>query len=201
MLIKQIKHVLMKRTITLFTFLLFAGMILPSCGITIIKRQHTGGYYVSTNPRQHVGKGEAVIKTDENKPAASVESKELAVAETPAAINEQANTFDVPAIDNQNGATAGSVKASSTQRTFSLNSMAEKVPMMMKMNSTVKKVKSNFKTSTGDDGLSLIWIVILVLLVLWALGLLGGGWGLGGLINILLVIALILLILWLLRII
>lgn len=196
----------MKRTITLFALLLFAGMILPSCGVTIVKRQHTGGYYVSTNPRQHVGKGEAVIKTDENEPvaaqSAAVETEGLAVTETPAAINEQANTFDDPAIDKQNDATpAKSVEASSTERKFSLSSMAEKVPMTKKMNAAMKKMKSNSAAPASDDGLSLLWIVILVLLILWAFGLVGGGWGLGGLINILLVIALILLILWLLRVI
>jgi len=48
-----------KKTITLFTVLLFAGMMLPACGVTIEKRQHTRGYYVNTNPRQHVSAGEA----------------------------------------------------------------------------------------------------------------------------------------------
>lgn len=197
----------MKTTITLFTLLLFAGMILPSCGVTIVKRQHTGGYYVSTNPRQHVGKGEAVIKTDENMPVASAQSatvipEEPAIEETPATINEQVAVFDVPAIDKQSDPTpAKLVEASSTKRTFSLSSMAEKVPMMKKMDSAVKKMKSNSAAPASDEGLSLLWIVILILLVLWILGLLGGGWGLGGLINVLLVIALVLLILWLLRII
>lgn len=203
----QIKHILMKKTITHFTLLLFAGMILPSCGVTLIKRQHTGGYYVNTNQRQHVYKGEAAIRTDENKPVAStlsaaIEAEKRAIAETPATISEQANTFDVPATDKQNNAApARSAEASSKKRTFSLSSIAEKVPMMKKMNSTVKKVKSRSNASRGDDGLSFVWVIILVLLILWALGLLGGGWGLGGLINILLLIALILLILWLLRII
>lgn len=183
-------------------------MILPSCGVTIVKRQHRGGYYVSTNPRQHVGKGEAVIRTEENESVASIEStvveaeEELAVAERPATINETANALDVQAIDKQDDvAPEGSVKAPSAKRTFSLSSITEKVPMMKKMNSTLKKVKVNSPAPRSDDGLSLIWIVILVLLILWAFGLLGGGWGLGGLINVLLVIALILLILWLLRII
>ncbi len=182
-------------------------MMLPSCGVTIVKRQHTGGYYVSTNHRQHVAKGEAVNSTDENiaetstQPTA-VEVEELATTETPATINEHTNSYDAPATAKQNDAApAGSDKASSTQRKFSLSSIAEKVPMMKKMNSTSKKVKFKSNSPRSDEGLSLIWIVILVLLILWAAGLLGGGWGLGGLINVLLVIALILLILWLLRII
>jgi hypothetical protein len=197
----------MNRTITILTLLLFAGMVLPSCGITIVKRQHTGGYYVSTNSSKDVGKGDVAIRTDENKPIASTQSaaekiEERAVAETRVTINEQPNAFDVPAIDKQNNTTpVESVEAPSTHRTFSWSSMTEKVPMLKKMDSTVKKVKSNSNRSMGNDGLSLIWIVILVLLVLWILGLLGGGWGLGGLINLLLVVALILLILWLLRII
>lgn len=194
----------MKTTITLYALLLFAGMILPSCGVTIEKRQHTKGYYVNTNPRQHVGKGEEVIRTEENKSVASTQTaeEERSVAETPVTINEQENVFDVPGIDNQNDANpSGSVKASSTQRTFSLSSLTEKIPMMKKVDSTVKKMKSKSHASASDEGLSLLWIVILVLLIVWAFGLGGGGWGLGGLINILLVIALILLILWLLRVI
>lgn len=200
----------MKTTITLFAFLLFAGLILPSCGVTITKRQHLRGYYVSTNPRHHVGKGEAVIKTDENKPVAStqsaaveaVEATKLEVAEAPATINEHANAFDVIANDKQHDAApAASVEASSTERTFSLSSMAQKVPMMKKMQSTVKKIKASSNAPTSGDALSLLWIVIVVLLILWAIGLLAGGWGLGGLINLLLLIAVILLILWLLRII
>lgn len=182
-------------------------MILPSCGVTLVKRQHRGGYYVSTNPRHQVGKEEAVTKTYENESVASVkpevvEAEELAVVETPATINEQPNAPDVPAVHKQNETTPAKLdETSSKHQKFSLSSITEKVPMMKKMNSALKKVKVNSPAPRSDDGLSLIWIVILVLLILWAFGLLGGGWGLGGLINVLLVIALILLILWLLRII
>lgn len=180
--------------------------MLPSCGVTVIKRQHTRGYYVSTNPRQHVGKGEAVIGKDETKQIVSEESALMEVAEptvveTPATNNEQAHTLDLPVIDDQNDQAAIFVKTSSTERTFSLRSITEKAPMLKKIDVGMKKIKSNSAAPTDDEALSLLWIVILVLLVVWALGLAGGGWGLGGLINILLVIALVLLILWLLRII
>lgn len=194
------------KTTTLFTLVLFAGMMLPSCGVTIVKRQHTGGYYVSTNHRYRVDKGEEVIKKDEDESVAStqstaVETEELAAAATPATIDESVNTSGVQAI-KQNDVTpsAGSVKTFPTKRTISLSSMTEKVPMMKKMDSRMKKLKSKANAPAGDEELSLIWIVILVLLVLWALGLIGGGWGLGWVINVLLVIALVLLILWLLRI-
>lgn len=196
----------MKRAITLLTLLVFAGTMLPSCGITIVKRQHTGGYYVSTNHRYHADKSEAVIRPDENESVASAQSKpaeekEIAVAETPATVSEQVNTTDVPVTGKQDDAAPKKAsEASSAQRSFSLNSMAEKVPMAKKMHSAVKKMKSKSAAPASDDALSLLWIVILVLLVLWALGLIGGGWGLGWAINVLLVIALILLILWLLRI-
>lgn len=68
-----------------------------------------------------------------------------------------------------------------------------------------KITKSNFDLKNisspepREDGLSLLWIIIVVILILWALGLIGG-YG-GSLIHLLLVIALILLILWLLGII
>ncbi len=198
---------LMKRTITLFMLLMFTGLILPSCGITIVKRQHTRGYYISKNSRHHVDKGETV-RTDEERSTASanpiaVESEELEVAEVPGTINEeQANASNVPENYKQNDEVpAKPAEASSTKRTFSLSSMVEKTPLTKKMDSTLKKVKSKSNAPATDDELSLLWIVILVLLIVWAAGLIGGGWGLGGLINILLVIALVLLILWLLRVI
>lgn len=196
----------MKRIITLFTLLIFSGLILPSCGITIVKRQHRGGYYVSKNSHYRVDKDEAVIKTDENQAVTTakpvVEAEELEVAEAPVIINEEENAVNVPSLGKQNDeAPAKSVEASSTKRVFSLNSMTEKVPVMKKMDSTLKKVKAKSNAPASDEELSLLWIVILILLILWAVGLIGGGWGLGGLINILLVIALVLLILWLLRVI
>lgn len=203
----------MKRTITLFTLLLFAGMMLPSCGLTIVKRQHTGGYYISTNSPKHAAKGEASIRTAEGREIAAAsqeeekqsEAEELAVAETSATTNKQEAAVDVPAIRTERNDAApaesdkaGSDKASATDRMPLLSSMAEKMPMTKKMDSNVKKMKSKAASSRGGDGLSLIWIVILVLLILWALGFIGG-WG--TFINLLLVIALVLLILWLLRII
>lgn len=163
------------------------------------------GYYVSTNPHQHVGKGETVLKTDENKSvttAQSEETEDLAATKPATTIQEDVNASDVSSIVQQNDAAPARLDdASSTERTFSLNTFTKEIPMMKQIDSTVKKIKSHSNESSRGDGLSLIWIVILVLLILWILGLLGGGWGLGGLINILLVIALILLILWLLRII
>lgn len=72
-----------------------------------------------------------------------------------------------------------------------------------KLNRSVSFVKDRLinkpnTASVNDDGLSVLWVVVLVLLILWAVGL--WGFGLGGLINVLLVIALILLILWLLQV-
>lgn len=65
----------------------------------------------------------------------------------------------------------------------------------------IKTISTEKMTAGGNEGRSLLWIVIIVLVILWALGIISGGLGLGILINLLLLIALILLILWFLRII
>lgn len=69
-------------------------------------------------------------------------------------------------------------------------------------------VKSPFKVTklvaargSGDDGRSLIWVLIVILLVIYIAGLLLDTFGLGGLFHILGVIILVLLLLWLLRVI
>ena len=199
----------MKRTITLLTLLLFTGLMLPSCGLTVVKRQHTGGYYVSTNSRNHAADKDkndktAEIRTEESQVATATEAENeaeaIAVVTTPATeTNEQYVVSDETQTAQTDDAAVPAEKMASSDRAPLLTTMTSHLPMAKKMESTTKKMKAH-SSARSDGGLSLFWIVILVLLILWALGLLGGGWGLGGLIYILLVVALILLILWLLRI-
>ncbi len=205
----------MKKIITFLSILLLAILLLPSCGVTLVKRQHSAGYYVNTNPRH------PAIKSDKSqlrleKPTTEtaetatkpegVNSSINTVAEQPPApvTSDDASTIQPPVSATGVDLTPTELPTAKTKKGNKVVPLVEKVsdriPLVKKMSSKLNKTKAAQRASSGE-GLSLIWIVILVLLILWAAGLLSGGWGLGGLIYILLVIALILLILWLLRII
>lgn len=208
-----LKFQLMKRISTLLTLLLFAGLLLPSCGVTVKKRQHTNGYYVNINHRNHGAKAdpkEMQLNQQETTAEAALpaEPEEEALAVTVVAPVTVETTEPTTAVVDETPALrpadavatteeAPEAAVQKTERTPLLTQVTEHMPLMKKV---ANKVKSSAGMRGDGDGLSLFWIVILVLLILWALGVIGGGWGLGGLIYILLVIALILLILWLLRV-
>jgi cobalamin biosynthesis Mg chelatase CobN len=214
---KSKKQTLMKRIITLITLVLFTGLLLPSCGVTIQKRQHNKGYYVSTNNRIPAAKDNkreirpettqstATAQVPEEQPQARTESEQV-LAETvvnrSTAEERTMTSQEAPAVLTTDATTPATRPATlqHTEKTSfaqKVEKMAERTPLAKKLNT--QKMKSSARGSS--EGLSLFWIVILILLILWALGVIGGGWGLGGLIYILLVLALILLILWLLRVI
>ncbi len=219
---KQLNNRHMNRIITLVTLLVFSGLLLPSCGVTLVKRQHRSGYYVNVNPRkpkadanttsqtirheetaivvpEEVKQEEAVLPTE----TAAVPETELAVAPTETAAVEADGA--VIATEERNLATAPSdqhrpaMKKSGFGTAFS-DKMTQEMPKIKKMDAKVKEMKSKSKAGAAAGGLSLFWIVILILLIFWAFGF-WGPWGLGGLVHLLLVVALILLILWLLGII
>lgn len=205
----------MKKIITFLSILLLTVLLFPSCGVTLVKRQHGPGYYVNTNPRH------PAIKSDKSQ--LRLDKPTVAAAETPAepdvvnpsviTLGETSSTAVIPDDESSDqsslsatddGLTQTDLPSDKTQKEKKvvplIEKMSDRFPMAKKMSSKLKPTKAAQRAS-GGEGLSLIWIVILVLLILWAAGLLSGGWGLGGLLYILLVIALILLILWLLRII
>lgn len=205
----------MKKIITFLSILLLAILLLPSCGVTLVKRQHSAGYYVNTNPRHPAiksDKSQLRLEKPTNETAKTptepegVKSSFVTVAEQPSVpvISDDASTIQPPVLTTEQEITPTELPTDQTKKGKKVVPLIEKVsdriPLVKKMNSKLNKTKAAQRASSGE-GLSLIWIVILVLLILWAAGLLSGGWGLGGLIYILLVIALILLILWLLRII
>jgi hypothetical protein len=199
----------MKRISTLLTLFFLIGL-LAGCGISLEKRQHTGGYYVNVNPRKHALKDDhTAVKPQEEATAEApairtepqpVEAEELvAEATVPGAIAEEyAAPAETPAAETRGidaRPTDEPVTAAEPERTSIVSKVADKLPVK-----TIKKVATRAGAGASGDALSLFWIVILILLVLWVAGLIGGGWGLGWVINVLLVIALVLLILWLLRI-
>lgn len=192
----------MKNIITLNVLCLFFTILISACGTTngsVTKRHYTKGYYVAHNMTKHKisseNKEKKIVHQNSEESTIVIPSKKIAKGgyvtnsnATNSAIDKTtlvANSSKKPIVFNTHIVSKHPLKSAPT---FSKNN----------------KHSINSKSSAAsdeDDGLSLLWIVILVLLILWALGLISGGFGLGGFINILLVIALILLILWLLKII
>jgi hypothetical protein len=198
----------MKRISTLLTLFFLIGL-LAGCGISLEKRQHTGGYYVNVNPRKHALKEnhtaakpqeeetakESVIRTEPQ----PVEAEELvAEAAIPEPVAAEAIRTETPVQTRRMDARPSDepVTADEPERASIITKVADKLPVK----NVKKAVTRAGAAASSGDALSLFWIVILILLVLWVAGLIGGGWGLGWVINVLLVIALVLLILWLLRI-
>lgn len=210
----------MNRILTLVTLLVLSGFILPSCGVTLVKRQHRNGYYVNVNPRKPKVDGTKSVETTKQEETAVVipevkQEEPVLVAETtipaenePIVITPAEEpllaTAEVPGDDYQPVAAPSGDRRPAVKKSIFDNAFADKMlqsmPKTKKMDAKIKEMKSNPTSRAAADGLSLFWIIILILLILWAVGY-WGHWGVGGLIHVLLVIALILLILWLLGII
>lgn len=196
----------MKNLITFCVIFLTTTLMLTSCGsLSIEKRHHNKGYYISHNNVKSSNK----TVTTENIETTKAESNSVKEENQTAAIRTEENTNTMSVTDvvvNTN--TEVEVEAETVTETEEANTNKKQVKELVP--SAVKKTATKFKSVYSDskskyapaegDSLSLLWIVIIVLLILWLLGYLGG-YGTSGLIHLLLVIALILLILWLLRII
>jgi cobalamin biosynthesis Mg chelatase CobN len=206
---------LMKNTITLLVAVLLIACGLPSCGTTLIKRQHSSGYYVNKNPRIPTAESE---RSDNKHIKPRSTKAENADNETDPPSDEQAtfvhtsseSEIQLATNDPSNGTSeevtlktdqSASVVNDQVQSTKpSLYEWASNTRLSPKMNFASADQQSN-SARDSEGGLSLFGLVILILVILWLVAVLSGGWGLGGLIHVLLIIALILLILWLLRII
>jgi hypothetical protein len=188
----------MKNVIKFCVIFLTTSMFITSCGssITLAKRQHNKGYYVSYNKKYSSSPNKQKVESNDE----TVNSK--AVEVTVATQSVDANTTIV---SNQTApANYEEPISPSVEKTPASENKVEKTTTNKPR--TIKEVKNKIKTAItssedaeSSEGYSLLWIIIIVLLILWALGLIGGI-GTTGLIHILLVIALILLILWLLKV-
>jgi hypothetical protein len=180
------------RAITLF---IGAGILHSSCQVSLTKRHYRKGYHFNmVNKVQAPAKGPS--QEQDRITLVSKEATELHREEK------------IVAVD------AGKEKISLNPVTFSQKPEQIREPgnqaPSLPINASEKESSYVFSASkmsestasrSSEDGLSLLWTVIVVILIIWAIAFIAGGWGLGGLINLLLLIALILLILWLLRII
>jgi hypothetical protein len=168
-------------------------MILSSCGIT---RNNDFSSQKYTNFR----KGKTTVITNQ----VAKENKEVnlfAVLSDKTKIADDAVVTDdrtsKPIVTPKTEIKKEDVKKVSSVNGFTKETNKEKFTRVASFVKERMITKPN-TTANNDDGLSVLWVVVLVLLILWAVGL--WGFNLGGLINILLVIALILLILWLLQV-
>jgi hypothetical protein len=199
----------MKNLIKLSVLFSIIVVFISSCGtrLTIEKRQHSKGYYVSHNNNKHLLSA-SPNKTDDTKNEVKITLIEIenpttiqqSTVNIPIAVTEEAKLEIVQSNPNEKVTEFKIEKTTPTNLAHNLEDKPEN-----KTRSVISARKNNVKNilsknSIENEVYSLLWIVIVVLLILWALGLISG-FGATGLIHILLVIALILLILWLLRII
>ena len=194
----------MKKVFTPFIlFAIIASVVLSSCGSSnsVMKRRYTKGYYVSHSKNKHSQpvshEKTSVVKSDQSLKVVPLAEKEISttVVKTP-------DTAKLPVITANSEIVPRKVANKSTATQLSNPSLKiNSQPTELSVKRSFKSINNALvqkRSAVAEDGLSLLWIVIVVLLVLFFLGLIGDV--LGGLIYILLVIALVLLILWLLRI-
>ncbi|ASS49304.1 MAG: hypothetical protein A3D31_03735 [Candidatus Fluviicola riflensis] len=208
----------MKNTITLLVAVLLIACCLPSCGATLIKRQHGPGYYINKNPgiptaqsersdNKHIKPSSTKIENPSEETEVFPEEQTALVPEsnetiTQLATNDQsAVNSEETALDNIRPANVENDQVRQVKPSLYEWSSSTRLAEKMKMRVSDDQSAQSGSAVHDGDGLSLFGIIILIILILWLVGAISGGWGLGGLIHILLVIALILLILWLLRII
>jgi hypothetical protein len=203
---------LMKNTFTLLVAVLIIACSLPSCGVTLVKRQHGPGYYVNKNPRFPTAESERNdnrhIKPSSTKSENETIEEELFTDEEatlilPSTESVILTTTNDPSEDASNETVLKTVRDIDEIKPVkpSLFEWASNSRLSPKMDVGSADKQSNTATRNSEGGLSLFGLVILILVILWLIAVLSGGWGLGGFIHVLLIIALILLILWLLRII
>lgn len=206
----QLKKKLMKNLITFCVIFLTTTLMISSCGssLSITKRQHTKGYYVSHNNVKSNNKTVSTEKIETSE--ANIENVKID-NETAAISSKETTTFTsamtaTDVVENNSIEEEVTVKVSETKEAnTNVTERKELVPSAIK--NTASKFKNVYSESKSKyapaegDAHSLLWIIVVVILILWLLGYLGGYGATSGLIHLLLVIALILFILWLLRII
>jgi hypothetical protein len=187
------------KTITLF---IAAGMLLASCRASLTKRHYRNGYHFNMAKKAEAPK-EKNAETERKTGVTSVSEQitQAAAEEIVFANAGNKNEITQSNINGGNSVKSGQINNYSAVEGETPGSSAISVEKTASVSFTENKIENKRSLrASSDDGLSLLWIVIVVLLILWLIGYLGGGWIFGGFIHLLLVIALILLILWLLRI-
>lgn len=198
----------MKKLLSSTSLFIIACVLFSSCskdvGISVIKRQHRNGYYVSfknnkqnKNTAKPVSKNEEVVthiaQAESNSSIENNKKEEGANVKTQIAIalSQKENTVigSNPIIktqsknDNSNTAAAVETKTDNSNKN-----------LLKKQVAAEKKLQKLSPKKNGRGGI--LWTIIVIILLLWLAGFLLGN--VGGIIHLLLVIVLILLILRLL---
>lgn len=191
----------MKKLFTYISLCLLVVIMFSACTshLTVTKRHHRNGYYVSFdrgyNTDKITSENETALPLEKNLPAETnnVQSK---TDKTPELFPQvpQAGTVNETTVSQPQQETTSAEKEQ--KRTGALKNGLKKIKQHV-----LRKPREIKKITHSGEGYSLLWIVIVAILILWAISLLSDGFGLGGIIHVLLVIALILFILWLLHLI
>jgi hypothetical protein len=187
----------MKNLFKLSIVLFITSIILSSCNsnLSITKRRYSKGYFVERHSNKHNENQEKtkVAKHRKTEPVRVLTNNELVKTEP-----VKQNTSESRVITAEVNAEKPAKKTSEIKTNEAKPDLVSYVKNPVK---TFKDLSGKIGTAaTGDDALSLLWILILILLIIYVAGLLFDNFGLGSLIHVLAVIALVLLILWLLRI-
>jgi hypothetical protein len=193
----------MKNLLKLLLLFAATSILFASCKTaSITKRHYTKGYYVShsgkkgknspaTTEKTLPGTNAESLTAKESRPESTDSQNEKSLAMTPPATGTQ------PLIKSEKSTTKKEIITDDADNEITL---AEPSVKQMVIN-PFKLAKVAAARDSGDDALSLIWLLIVVLLIIYIAGLLLDNFGLGGIIHILGVIILVLLVLWLLHII
>lgn len=183
--------------------MMITAIILSSCGssTSITKRRYNKGYYVSHSPNKNSTKTTAKAKTQGVKADEPLKVMDSTPEQTANISQTDKTTAPITANTTKSAAKAKQSRANTNTNSTNLVPFAKSAPAelsVLQPFKSIDKAVDQKLSASSDDGLSLLWIVIVVLLVLFFLGVINGS--LGGLVYILLVVALVLLILWLLRV-
>lgn len=187
----------MKNLLKITLLFLAASIMFVSCKtMSVTKRHYNKGYYVS-----HSAKKNKVESNGKAKDAVVNATEQLA-PKTIDGIKDQPSNPELLAtnVTNNNASTAEAKKRQTIENKIKYASTSD-IKFKDVYKNPFKVTKMVAAKDSGDDALSLIWILILVILLIYLLSFLFDGFGLGGLVHILAVIALVLLILWLLKVI
>lgn len=191
----------MKKLIPFSLICILAAFTFSSCNssYTLTKRHYTKGYYVAHNNGKVKQVNHSRGETNAAPKSSSLATAAVKNLSSEVQLTEQITATAPTKKQNPNEKINSQLPLSTSKHKTVVTNPALSIKPNWLPLPVLQKSDKSIKSSSSDEGRSLLWILIIVLLVLWALGIISGAFGLGILINVLLVVAVILLILWLLR--
>lgn len=192
----------MKNLFKIIIIAIITSVAVSSCKqVSVIKRKYNKGYYVSHTHKLPETKGESstattVVKKPEYLKPVPITS--LGLDATKTTENKYAPTASADALQKTD---KNYNHAKETKNFMGTNLSFKEINLMPVKLFSKGAINDLSGRSDDNEGLSLLWIIIVIILILWLLGFVFDGFGFGYGIHLLALIALILLILWLLKII